>query len=338
MRLRKRADGWIDVHAHFSPPRTPEQLRDGLKQLHAACFLAPTLENWSADAAIDQMNRHGIAMELLSLVPPNAKAVRVVNDFGAETVARHPSRFGLLVGLPTDDPDAALEEITRADRSLLPDGFAVICCYNGVHLGDRSLWPVWRELDRRGAGLFIHPNAMAPGNMGRPSALLEVAFETTRTLVDMLYAGFFRDFPRIKVVVAHCGAALPALSGRLLLLGTEPWVSNPLRITKDEIRSSLSRLYLDTAATGFASSLLPALTLVDKSHILYGGDSNAVCTSEHTYTENLAALLNSEHLTADEIGAIGRNALSVFPTIGARLAPAIAEDHDARHHHHVRQS
>jgi 6-methylsalicylate decarboxylase len=54
--------------------------------------------------------------------------------------------------------------------------------------------------------------------------LIEVAFETARTLVNMLYAGTFRRYPNIKFIASHGGVALPPLADRLELLGTEPWV------------------------------------------------------------------------------------------------------------------
>lgn len=95
------------------------------------------------------------------------------------------------------------------------------CHYNGVYPGDASLEPVWAELERLGATVFAPPDACGPASMGRPSPLLEVAFETARTIIDMLYAGAFRRYPNIRLIVAHCGGALPALSGRLHLLCTE---------------------------------------------------------------------------------------------------------------------
>ena len=71
--------------------------------------------------------------------------------------------------------------------------------------------------------IFLHPNAYAPSVMGRPTPPVELAFETTRTVVDMLYNGVFRRHPNITWVLAQCGGALPALSGRLLVLGNEDW-------------------------------------------------------------------------------------------------------------------
>ena len=101
----------------------------------------------------------------------------------------------------------------------------------------------------------------------------------------MLYAGVFRRYSKIRFIVAHCGGALPVLSGRLKLLGTESWVPNPNKITQDEIREQLARLYLNTSddcsdwdgagvAYGFAGSFgvwcRLWCPLLDRVH--YGGE------------------------------------------------------------------
>jgi 6-methylsalicylate decarboxylase len=311
---------WIDVHAHFMVPQTEEELKRSAIARCERCFLVPELYQWTAEAALDHMDRNGIAMQLLSNIPKSLKALREANEHGASVVARHPSRFGLLLALPTDDPNACLAEIGRTEE-LKADGYAVTCRYNDVYLGDQSLEPVWAELQRRGATVFVHPDAYGDPSMGRPTALLEVAFETTRTIVDMLYAGIFRHYPGIKFVVAHCGAALPALAGRLLLLGTESWVPNPHGITKAEMKEQLARLYLDTAATGSANSLAPALAMTTADHLVYGSDCGVLCSSEATMQENLRTLKAFPGLTTAEIEEIGRAALKLFPSIAGRVRP-----------------
>lgn len=310
---------WIDVHAHFSPPRTKEESDARWEAMQKADWTGPKPDDWNLAVTLDYMDRVGIAMQLLSNIPKTLDALRTSNNFGASIVAQHPSRFGLLAALPTDNPDAALEEIERGYGELKADGFAVTFCYNGVYLSDASLEPVWAELNRRGATVFAHPDAYAPGSFGRPSAVLEVAFETTRTVVDMLYTGVFRRHPEFRLVLAHCGAALPALSGRLMLLGTQPWVPNPSRLTQDEMREHLRKLFLDTAMTGSVHTMAPALAMTGCDHIVYGSDCGVPCTTDATAIANIEALLSFSGLTPDQIEQIGHNALRLFPAAAERL-------------------
>ena len=264
------------------------------------------------------MDRTGIAMQMLSNIPKNIDALRASNDYASSLVRKHPGRFGLLTALPTDDTKNALAEVGRAVGELRTDGFAVTCHYNGVYLGDSRLDPVWEELDRLRAVVFVHPNAYAPAVMGRPYALVEVAFETARTVIDMLYAGTFRKFPNVKFVLAHCGGALSALSGRLLILGNESWVPNPNRVTLPEFRAHLRGLYLDTAATS-PTTLGPALAMTTYDHLVYGSDCGVPCTTEITMEVNLEALFSYAGLTREQIESIGHNALRLFPAAAERI-------------------
>jgi predicted TIM-barrel fold metal-dependent hydrolase len=191
-----------------------------------------------------------------------------------------------------------------------------------VYLSDSRLDPMWQELDRRRAVVFAHPNAYAPAAMGRPCALIEVAFETARTVVDMLYADTFPKFPNIKFVIAHCGGALPALSGRLMILGHESWIPNPLGTTPSDFRDHLRRLYLDTAAT-CPTALGPALAMTTPDHLVYGSDCGVPCTTEATMQMNIDALLGYAGLSPSQIEDIGHNALKLFPAAAERLAKGI---------------
>ena len=311
-------DHWIDVHAHFYPPETPETREQRLVAMHQGCWCTTEAPRWDPDSTLASMDRMGIQMQMLSNIPKTPDALRASNDHAASLVRRHPSRFGLLAALPTDDPAAALAEIERAGRELHADGFAVTCRYNDVYLSDPRLEPVWAELHRRRAVVFAHPDAYAPGVMGRPAALMEVAFETARTVTDMLYAGTFRRCPDMTLVLAHCGGALPALSGRLLLLGNEAWVANPNRVGAAEMREHLRRLYLDTAAT-MPTTLGPALAMTTPDHLVYGSDCGVPCTTDATMAANIEALLGHAGLTREQIEQVGRNALRLFPDAAARI-------------------
>jgi predicted TIM-barrel fold metal-dependent hydrolase len=309
---------WIDIHAHFFPPETDAVREARRVSMTEAGWIVPEPPRWDPESTLDYMDRTGIAMQMLSNIPRNLDALRVSNDYAASLVREHPTRFGLLTALPTDSPDEALAEIDRVSRQMPTDGFAVTCHYNGVYLSDARLDPVWKELDRRQAVVFAHPNGYAPAVMGRPFALVEVAFETARTVVDMLYAGTFRKFPNIKFALSHCGGALPALSGRLMLLGNESWVPNPNRITPTEFREHLRRLHLDTAGT-CPTTLGPALAMTTPDHLVYGSDCGVPCTTERTMQVNLEALLSFAGLTREQIEDIGHNALRLFPAAAERI-------------------
>ncbi len=311
-------DGWIDVHAHFYPPESEEQIQARYEAMKQACWTSTAPPRWDPESTLAYMDRTGIAMQMLSNIPKKLDALRASNDYGAWLVRQHPRRFGLLAALPTDNPAAALAEIDRSYGELHADGFAATCQYNGVYLSDPRLDSVWRELDGRGAVVFAHPDAYGPGVMGRPVALMEVAFETARTFADMLYAGTFRRFPNVQFVVAHCGGALPALSGRLQLLGLESWVPNPNRLTAVEMHQHLRQLFLDTAGT-CPTTLGAALVMTTYDRLVYGSDCGVPCTTDATMNANLEALLGYPGLTRIQLEEIGHKALTLFPRAAERM-------------------
>ncbi len=309
---------WIDVHSHYFPPMSAEEQREMVDHLRKNCWCIDHFDEWTVEKTLDHMDRLGTQMQMLSFVPNTVQKLRRSNDFGAEIVRQHPERFGLLVGLPSDNPAVCLEEIARSEGDLNADGFAMQALYNGVYLSDPRLEPVWAELERRKAVVFFHPNATTSA-WDRPGALMEVAFQTAYVIVDMLYAGVFRRHPNIRFIIAHCGGALPAISGRLLQMGAMSWVPNPQNITRDEISEVLGKLFLDTAAT-MPTTLGAALEMTTADKIVYGSDYGVPCVDDQSIAENIEALLAFRGLTADQIQAIGRNALSLFPKAAARLA------------------
>lgn len=313
--------GWLDIHGHFSLPRAPSEDAAVVEAFRGINFMLSKAPRFNAEETLAYNDRAGVSMQMLSNLPPTTDQIRKSNDFGLSIVARYPSRFGLLAALPTDEPDEALKEIGRMRNqdTIEPDGFAVTTVRNGVSLGDSQLRPVWEELNNRKEVVFVHPNAYARGQDGRPSALIDVAFDTARTITNMLYNRVFLDFPKITWVFAHSGGAFPALSGRVLLLGIEPWVPNESRITKDEMKEQMSRIYMDTAATA-ATGMEPAVKMSGIEHIVYGADCGVPCSTEATMEENREYVMEIARKNTGNSDFVGTNGFDLFPNAKARAA------------------
>jgi predicted TIM-barrel fold metal-dependent hydrolase len=313
--------GYLDVHCHFFPDISDEVASQLVAQLRAAHFLVekPSQLQWSAEGIIEYNEHAGVAMALLSYVARTHDGLREGNDYAHRIVQQYPNRFGHLLALPTDDTEACLREIQHGDEydEPKPDGYAVNTQYNGVLLSDARLAPVFENLDARGAVVHVHPNAYLPGEYCKPSALIDVAFDTCRVATDMLYKGVFRKYPNIKFIFAHCGGALPALSGRLSLLGAESWVPNPEKLTKQEIEWQLSRLYVDTAATA-KTGLEPAAKMVGWSHCVYGADCGVPCSTWDTMDENLRDVAAREADAGVEPGTVRDNTWKLFSAAAKR--------------------
>ena len=311
---------WLDIHGHFNLPQSAddaEKMRRGFEE-HQAFYLKEPF-HWKYEEVLTYLDHSNIGLQMISTVPQNHKILKASNDFGASIVDRRPDRFGLLAALPTDDTQACQVEIERTTTiySTPADGFAVRTIYNGVWLSDRRLDPVWAELDARKAVVFIHPDALAETVHRQCVAIVEVTFDTTRAVFDMLFAGVFQRYPNIRFVLAHGGGALPAVAGRIALLGTEDWASNPLGLTEDEIWKQLGNLYVDTAASA-STGLVPAMKLMGLEHCIYGSDCGVPCSSVKGMDRNKLSVINVEQTETGQSGKIGMNGWNLFAAAAKR--------------------
>ena len=71
--------------------------------MREGCWCVNKPPEWSVERTLAYMDRTGIQMQMLSNIPKVLEALRASNDYGAWLVDQHPSRFGLLAALPTDD-------------------------------------------------------------------------------------------------------------------------------------------------------------------------------------------------------------------------------------------
>ncbi|MEU9324426.1 amidohydrolase family protein [Streptomyces canus] len=194
-------------------------------------------------------------------------------EYTAELTRDHPGRFGNFVSLPLPDVDASLEEIAFAYDELEADGVALLTHTHGVYLGDQRLEPVFAELDRRRAVVFLHPTSPVgweQSALGRPRPMVEYIFDTARTVTDLVMAGIVTRYPRIQVIVPHCGGAVPVLADRInefmrLFLPSE---NTPAKDAVQQLRG----LYYDMAGTGFPRQVPALLKLVDPDRVLFGSD------------------------------------------------------------------
>ncbi|MFI8191563.1 amidohydrolase family protein [Streptomyces sp. NPDC085946] len=270
--------GYLDVHAHFVTDSYVRQARDAG---HALPDGVPAWPTWSAEAHLDLMDRCGIRTSMLSISSPGVhfgddtaarRLAREVNEAGAGTVRAHPGRFGLFASLPLPDVDGALEEIAYACDTLDADGVVLETNTHGTYLGNPDLEPVWAELDRRGAVVFLHPTSPVcweRSALGRPRPMVEFIFDTARTVTDLLMAGTLDRHRNLTVIVPHCGGALPVLADRIdgfmkmfMPAGTEA----PGAVEQ------LGRLYYDLAGPALPRQLPALLGLVGPDRLLYGSD------------------------------------------------------------------
>jgi len=267
----------IDVHHHPSPPSYLRSRFERDKQY------APQ-RDWSVAKSLDDMDRGGVAIALLSL--PHSVQIwpgkndearglaREWNEFMAKMAIDHPGRFGIFAALPILDIEGSLKEIEFAFDTLKADGVALMTNIGDKWLGDAHYAPVFEELNRREAVLYTHP--VAP-NCCRDllpelnDSVIEYGADTSRAIAKMIYGGAAARYPRIRVIFSHAGGSLPYSAFRFIRhsgrLSPELKANMP-----DGFVAALNKFYYDTANTSNVYAMASFSKLIALSQLMFGTD------------------------------------------------------------------
>jgi predicted TIM-barrel fold metal-dependent hydrolase len=309
----------IDVHAHYLPESYRAALLDNG---HGQPDGFPQIPAWSAEEHVAVMDRLGIATSLLSISSPGVHLVdeaetrdraREVNEAGRRAVVDHSGRFGLFASLPLPDVDAAMAEIDYCCDRLAVDGFTLLTNIGGTYLGDPAFQPIFNELDRRRARLFIHPTSpacWAHTSLGRPRPMLEFFFDTTRAVVDLVLTGTIAKHPGIEFIIPHAGATLPMVADRVSVFARLLAVDPAVDVLRD-----LGRLHFDLAGFPVPRQLDALLTITTLEYLHYGSD--------YPFTPEFAAAMASERLA--KAGNPPGSVLNALRANTDRLFPALAD-------------
>lgn len=317
----------IDVHAHYLGGSVAEAFATRLSL--AGGFRMSV--DWTPDVALASMDRLGIGVAVLSAPwifagtasePEAAKRyARAVNEEYAELIRAHPRRFGAFASVPGDSADAMISEIDYALDTLHLDGVMLTSNVEGRYPGDAWFEPVLAELNRRQAPTFIHPAdspAIRELGFGRPSSVCEFPFDTARALVNAVYRGVFQRYPRLRLILAHCGGALPTLAWRIAE-HTRAVGPHDSPVTSAHVGTVLRGLFYDVALAGSRNSLLPTLEVTGHDHLLYGTDWPAA--PEPLVVDNTGELLRSGLFTATQLADVQYgNAERLFPRLRREAA------------------
>jgi 6-methylsalicylate decarboxylase len=265
----------IDVHHHFIP------------QFHADAMAAPgrrlggASPKWSPAMSIEEMDKSGIATSVLSVVQPGAwygdnveesrSLARRLNEYATKLAADHPGRFGLFAVIAPPDVQGSLKEIEYALDTLKADGIGLLTSYQDKYLGDPSFAPVYEELNRRKAVIYVHPTTpdccrgLVPGI---PPGSIEFATDSTRTIAHIVFSGTAAKFPDIRWIFSHSGGTLPFLTGRFIRLAQE----RKLAHLPDGPLPEFRKFFYELAQGNTPGQIAALLKLVSTAQVLYGTD------------------------------------------------------------------
>lgn len=292
----------VDAHAHVIVPGLGAEtewvdgqqvVRLGGRELRSA-----VREFVDLGRILEEQDRAGVDVVLLC---------PWVNLCGRET-PRQNEAIAALVGdrvrcLGTVDPERPdeLREL-MADGRL--SGVEVPASVGGRYLGHEAFRGFWAAAEETGALVFVHPTTRGFADpvfdehylwntVGNP-------LETTITAAHLVVSGVMDEHPRLKVLLAHGGGALPALRGRL---AHEQTFHAPGR----DVLAAVRRFLFDTVVHD--ADVLRAL--VD-----FAGADRVLCGSDYPFdmgTERPAEIVRGLGLSPeDEAAILGGNALRLL--------------------------
>jgi 6-methylsalicylate decarboxylase len=121
------------------------------------------------EARFRLMEDAGVGRQVLSpnhppYLPDEAEcviAVKMLNDAYAEFAHRYPDRISSYVMLPLPHIDASLKEMERGFDELGCVGVNMNIVCLGRSIAETEFEPLYAEMNRRGAVLFVHPAGSA---------------------------------------------------------------------------------------------------------------------------------------------------------------------------------
>ena len=185
---------------------------------------------------IAEMDAAGIDMQVLSLNAPGIEQAETAdqisgaqeaNDFLAEAIKNHPTRFAGFATLPTAAPDKAVQELERRIKQGFK-GTLINGHTRGRYLDDKFFWPILECADALNVPVYVHPtippkpvvDALYSGFSPAVTASFSAPgwgwhIETSVHVIRMILGGVFDRFPKLQIIVGHLGEGLPFMLPRL---------------------------------------------------------------------------------------------------------------------------
>ena len=231
----------IDFHCHFYPEQYLQKLEASKGDvrietnekgeriiLSMGAKAGPVTEDFfDIEVRLDKIKQCNIDMQILTTPHPgidrftpdeSAAMARIINDGLAKVVQKYPQNFQALAMLPLIDTKLALRELDRAIFDLGLKGMCMLTNVAGQTSDADFLLPVYERAQALGIPIFIHPTTPVGAQVmkeWRLAIILGFEFDIMLSATRLAYSGILERFPELNFVIAHLGAGLPFVAGRI---------------------------------------------------------------------------------------------------------------------------
>lgn len=250
---------------------------------------------------LPDMDAHGIDIQVLSLTVPGIQGdaygpsardnAAFANDFLADVVSQHPTRFRGFAALPMQDPGAAVAELQRSVGELGFVGALVNDHTHGRYLDAPEYDDLWSALEDLDVPLYLHPGSLPVDDWhvleGRPEmygASWSWQAETGGHAMRLVYAGVFDRHPRARLVLGHLGEFLPFQRSRL--------DSRYQTLQVDQRLERMPSAYIGSNILLTTSGVLAPEAV--QAAVLTAGEDAVMFSIDYPYEETAAAVASVE--------------------------------------------
>lgn len=240
-------------------------------QLLAYCRLIP----WSDGVHLGRV-----------VVQPDARGAGLGRELVSQALATAQQHF----------PNQPLHAQAQAHPELL--GIQLFSRHLGKSWADPDFRPVFEAAAQHQVPIWLHPvfDSRKPDN----NIIFSWEYEQTQAMLDLVQAGYFQDFPNLKVIVHHAGAMAPYFSGRID------------HILPTAQAQDFRRFYVDTALLGNSKALELCVDFFGVDRVLFGTDA-PLGLAPAGATELIATAIEAMPLSAsDKQKIFSGNATTLF--------------------------
>jgi len=240
---------------------------------------------------LKDMDNSGIDIAVLSLTSPGVQIFEPVeasalsvrfNDELAEGIARHPDRYVGLAAFSPLDPKNASKELERAVKKLGMRGGIMNSHTLGTYLDDEQYWEIFEAAQALDVPIYLHPQT-PPANMIEPflkrgldAAVYGFACETGLHALRLVVSGLFDRFPKLQIVLGHCGEALPFwlsridfMHGHISVSKRYPHVHPLKRKASDYLKENF---YYTSSGIGWTPPVMYVRDVIGADRMMYAMD------------------------------------------------------------------
>jgi predicted TIM-barrel fold metal-dependent hydrolase len=290
----------IDIFNHIFPKRFFQKMLEvapAHKDMGKRVREVPVL--YDLDARFRVMDQFDDYAQVISIASPPIEVLgdpkvspdlaKVANDGMAEYVAKYASRFpGFVASLPMNHPEAALAETVRAIEELKAVGVQVFTNVNGQPLDLPQFKPIFAKMAEYDLPIWLHParGANFPDYLSEQKSKYEIwwtlgwPYETSVAMARLVFAGYFDEFPKLKIITHHLGGMIPYFEGRV----GPGWDQLGARTSDEDYAIILKKLkrphldyfrmfFADTALFGSIAGTKCGLEFFGVNNVLFGSDS-----------------------------------------------------------------